>query len=62
MAYETRIISDVNNKNIKLGKTFKYSLGNDSNYNLTNIYYINPNTNHNSLPKETESKKTRICR
>ena len=62
MAYETRIISDVNNKNIKLGKTFKYSLGNDSNYNLTNIYYINENqttksTNQNSLLKETESKK-----
>ena len=47
MAYESRIISDIDNKNIKLGKTFKYSLGNDSNYNLTNIYYINPSTQKN---------------
>ena len=37
MAYEVRVISEIDNKNIKLGKTFKYSLGNDSNYNLTNI-------------------------
>jgi len=65
MAYEVRVISDIDNKNIKLGKTFKYSLGNDSNYNLTNIYYIKPNIcenennldNSNSLPKEYESKK-----
>ena len=57
MAYDTRTISQIDIKNIKIGKTFKYSLGNDSNYNLTNIYYINPNANHNSLPKETESKK-----
>jgi len=65
MAYEVRTISEIDNKNIKLGKTFKYSLGNDSNYNLTNIYYIKPNIcenennidNLNSLPKEYESKK-----
>ena len=58
MAYETRIISDIDNKNIKLGKTFKYSLGNDSNYHLTNIYYINANHVETiSLPKEIELKK-----
>ena len=55
MSYEVRKISDVDNKNIKLGKTFKYVIGNDVNYNLTNIYYINPNTS--ILPKETDAKK-----
>jgi len=54
MSYEVRTISQIDNKNIKLGKTFKYSLGSDSNYNLTNIYYINSNA---EIPKETESKK-----
>jgi len=62
MVYEVRVISEIDNKNIKLGKTFKYSLGNDSNYNLTNIYYIKPNiceniNNSDLLPKEYESKK-----
>jgi len=58
MEYEVRKISEIDNKNIKIGKTFKYSLGSDSNYHLTNIYYINPTTNTNvSLPKETDSKK-----
>jgi len=71
MAYEVRTIKEIDNKNIKLGKTFKYSLGNDSNYHLTNIYYTNPTQNpistqsptqtqsqtHSSIPKETESKK-----
>ena len=56
MAYEVKKILEIDNKNIKLGKTFKYSLGSDSNYHLTNIYYINPN-NTVSLPKETDSKK-----
>ena len=58
MTYEVRNISDVDKKNIKLGKTFKYTLGNDNNYNLTNIYYIN---SHNSevsyVIKENENKK-----
>jgi hypothetical protein len=58
MTYEVRTISEIDNKNIKLGKTFKYSLGNDSNYNLTNIYYVNPNANSTILLlKESESKK-----
>ena len=68
MSYEVRTISKIDNKNIKLGKTFKYSLGGDSNYHLTNIYYTNPNINqlpisdslqqNNSLvPKEIENKK-----
>ena len=59
MTYDTRTIKDIDNKNIKLGKTFKYSLGNDNNYHLTNIYYINSNNtdSNSSLPKETESKK-----
>ena len=62
MAYEVRTISQIDNKNIKLGKTFNYSLGGDGNYHLTNIYYINPspdsatNTNSN-IPKETDSKR-----
>ena len=33
--YEVREISGIDNKNIKLGKTFKYG-----NSNLTNIYYM----------------------
>ena len=53
MAYEVRTISQIDNKNIKLGKTFKYSIGNDSNYNLTNIYYANDI----SLIKENSTKK-----
>lgn len=58
MTYEVRTISEIDNKNIKLGKTFKYSLGNDSNYNLTNIYYVNANANSTILLlKESESKK-----
>ena len=68
MAYDTRTISQIDIKNIKIGKTFKYSLGNDSNYNLTNIYYIENNNNNNNndndnsngktiLPKELESTK-----
>ena len=67
MAYEVRSIKEIDNKNIKLGKTFKYSLGNDSNYHLTNIYYTNPTQtqtqtqsptqSQSPIPKETESKK-----
>ena len=39
MTYEIRIPQEIDNKKIKLGKTFKYSLC--ENYNLTNIYYVN---------------------
>ena len=42
MSYEIREPVNINNNNIKLGKTFKYSLG--ENYYLTNIYYINNTT------------------
>ena len=38
MTYEIREPININNNNIKLGKTFKYSLG--ENYYLTNIYYV----------------------
>jgi hypothetical protein len=58
MTYEVRNISDVDKKNIKLGKTFKYILGNDNNYNLTNIYYINSNNSDvQYVIKENENKK-----
>ena len=68
MAYEVRTIPEIDNKNIKIGKTFKYSLGSDSNYHLTNIYYINPNSsttststtptpNSSTSPNENENKK-----
>ena len=39
MSYEIRNINEIDKSNIKLGKTFKYSLS--DNYHLTNIYYIN---------------------
>ena len=39
MTYEIRIPQEIDNKKIKLGKTFKYSLC--ENFNLTNIYYVN---------------------
>jgi len=72
MSYDVRHISQIENKYIKIGKTFKYSLGgtgNDS--NLTNIYYMVPNANASSnvstnastnvstnlQPKEIESKR-----
>jgi hypothetical protein len=58
MTYEVRNITDVDKKNIKLGKTFKYTLSNDNNYNLTNIYYINSNNSEVSyVIKENENKK-----
>jgi len=40
MSYEIREYKNIDKNNIKLGKTFKYSLG--DNYYLTNLYYINP--------------------
>ena len=62
MAYEIRTLQQIENKNIKLGKTFKYSIS--ENYNLTNIYYITENEtptqspNPTSTPmKETTTKK-----
>jgi hypothetical protein len=50
MSYEIRQIKNIDNKNIKLGKTFKYG----ENYNLTNIYYLE---NNNIIPKEAEGRK-----
>lgn len=50
MSYDVRQISKINNKNIKLGKTFKYG----DNYHLTNIYYLP--TPETIIPKETDSK------
>jgi hypothetical protein len=44
MSYEVRTPDQIDNKNIKLGKTFKYG----DNYNLTNIYYIPSNNNANA--------------
>ena len=37
--YSVREIKKIENKNIKLGKSFKYG----DNYHLTNIYYIDTN-------------------
>ena len=39
MSYEIREYKNIDKNNIKLGKTFKYSLG--EHYYLTNLYYIN---------------------
>ena len=50
MSYDVRQISQIDNKNIKLGKTFKYG----DNYHLTNIYYLP--TLDTTIPKETDSK------
>ena len=50
MSYDVRQISQIETKNIKLGKTFKYG----DNYHLTNIYYLP--TLDATIPKETDSK------
>ena len=50
MSYDVRQISQIETKNIKLGKTFKYG----DNYHLTNIYYLS--TPDATIPKETDSK------
>ena len=50
--YEVRNISQIDNKNIKLGKTFKYG----DNYHLTNIYYME-NGSIDNTGKESEAKK-----
>jgi hypothetical protein len=49
--YEVRDIASIDNKNIKLGKTFKYG----DNYHLTNIYYMN--SLDNGLLKENETRR-----
>ena len=58
--YEVRDIPTIDNKNIKLGKTFKYG----DNYHLTNIYYMdntnnnaNNNVNNNNNVSENESRR-----
>jgi hypothetical protein len=51
-SYEVRNISQIDTKNIKLGKTFKYG----DNYHLTNIYYIETSQNNNII-KENEAKR-----
>ena len=48
--YEVRDIPTIDNKNIKLGKTFKYG----DNYHLTNIYYMD---NTSTTANENESKR-----
>ena len=51
--YEIRNLATTENKNIKLGKTFKYG----DNYHLTNIYYMdtaNDNTNLKVIENETK--------
>ena len=50
MSYDVRKLSQINTKNIKLGKTFKYG----DNYHLTNLYYLP--TPEATIPKETDSK------
>jgi len=62
MSYTIRELNNINNNNIKLGKTFKYSLG--ENYYLTNIYYINKtdNTTDNTkiINEKVEKKQDSI--
>jgi len=55
-SYEVRELSSIDNKNIKLGKTFKYG----DNYHLTNIYYMdsgNNSGNNSGILKENESQR-----
>lgn len=49
--YKIRDISTIDNKNIKIGKTFKYG----DNYHLTNIYYMSSGNNIDI--KEVETKR-----
>lgn len=51
--YEVRIPSQIDNKCIKLGKTFKYG----DNYHLTNIYYISTSSGNANLPSENEGRR-----
>jgi hypothetical protein len=58
-SYEVRDIPTIDNKNVKLGKTFKYG----DNYHLTNIYYMdnanvaNNNANVANTIAENEAKR-----
>lgn len=49
--YNVRLISQIDNKSIKLGKTFKYG----DNYHLTNIYYVDSGGETNL--RENEGKR-----
>jgi hypothetical protein len=50
--YNVRLISQIDNKSIKLGKTFKYG----DNYHLTNIYYVDSGGGESNL-REHEGKR-----
>lgn len=52
--FDVRNIALIDDKNIKLGKTFKYG----DNYYLTNIYYMDAKeTQSTGMPKENEARK-----
>ena len=50
-SYEVRNINQIDNKNVRLGKTFKYG----DNYHLTNIYYTDASMD--TKIKEAETKR-----
>jgi hypothetical protein len=52
-SYEIRLPSQIDNSNIKLGKTFKYG----DNYHLTNIYYLESSVAATVDIKETDAKR-----
>ena len=56
MTYEIREPLQINNNNIKLGKSFKYSLS--DNYYLTNIYYINDEKTNNDTNNTNDTNDT----
>jgi len=60
MTYEIREYKNIDKNNIKIGKTFKYSLG--DNYYLTNLYYINQQSEHkcNKVTNEKIEKRQDI--
>ena len=60
MSYEIRNINEIDKSNIKLGKTFKYSLS--DNYHLTNIYYINESNKVNTNKVNTNKLNTIILK
>ena len=51
-SYDIRNISQIDNKNIKLGKTFKYG----DNYHLTNIYYMESSQIQTQIQAQTQIK------
>ena len=51
--YEVRNIEQIDNKNIRLGKTFKY--GGD--YHLTNLYYLAEDDSASTLDKEKQATR-----